>query len=179
MVHAVSSPPRPARPWRHGAVALSFLAAIGLVVVLNQRAVRGGEAPADPGFHLTNVAAQVGVDFVHHGPTVDAKLDNIAALMGALGASVSVCAVNDDERPDLYLTNSRFGLPNALYLNRGDGTFVDVARPAGVADLLVYKWGYLRLFKNLGNLHFADVTEAAGLRHWMNSNAAVWTDYDR
>jgi len=203
MVHAVTSPPRPARPWRHGAVALSFLAAIGLVVVLNQRAVRGGEAPADPGFHLTNVAAQVGVDFVHHGPTVDAKLDNIAPLMGALGASVSVADVNDDGWPDLYLTNSRFGLPNALYLNRGDGTFVDVARAAGVADvnrpgegvsmgavwgdydndgledLLVYKWGYLQLFKNMGNLRFQDVTEAAGLRHWMNSNGAVWVDYDR
>src|SRR3989454_9266018 len=56
----------------------------------------------------------------------------------------------------------------SLYLNRGDGTFVDVARSAGVADLnrpgegvsmgavwgdydndgledlLIYKWGYLR-----------------------------------
>src|SRR5438876_9477242 len=135
MVHAVTSPPRPARPWRHGAVALSFLAAIGLVVVLNQRAVRGGEAPADPGFHLTNVAAQVGVDFVHHGPTVDAKLDNIAPLMGALGASVSVTDVNDDGWPDLYLTNSRFGLPNALYVNRGDGTLVHVGRAGGVKDV--------------------------------------------
>src|SRR2546426_8253003 len=91
----------------------------------------------------------------------------------------------------------------SLYLNRGDGTFVDVARSAGVADLnrpgegvsmgavwgdydndgledlLVYKWGYLQLFKNLGNLHFKDVTAAAGLRQWMNSNGAVWLDYDR
>src|SRR2546430_12332744 len=44
---------------------------------------------------------------------------------------------------------------------------------------LVYKWGYLQLFKNLGNLHFKDVTAAAGLRQWMNSNGAVWLDYDR
>src|SRR5207247_1982206 len=40
-------------------------------------------------------------------------------------------------------------------------------------------WGYLQLFKNMGNLHFKDVTEAAGLRHWMNANGAVWFDYDR
>src|SRR2546428_9741894 len=49
----------------------------------------------------------------------------------------------------------------------------------GLEDVLVYKWGYLQLFKNLGNLHFEDVTAAAGLRHWMNSNGAVWLDYDR
>src|SRR5256886_16827051 len=49
----------------------------------------------------------------------------------------------------------------------------------GLEDLLVYKWGYLQLFKNLGNLHFKDVTAAAGLRQWMNSNGAVWLDYDR
>src|SRR5206468_2450092 len=128
---------------------------------------------------------------------------NVAPLVAALGASVSVSDVNNDGWPDLYFTNSRFGFPNALYLNRGDGTFVDVARSAGVADLnrpgegvsmgavwgdydndgledlLVYKWGYLQLFKNLGNLHFKDVTAAAGLRQWMNSNGAGWLDYDR
>ncbi len=184
-------------------VAASFLAALALVVVLNRRASGTSEALSEPAFHLTNIAAPAGITFVHHGPTVDSKLDNIAPLMGALGASVSVSDVNNDGWPDLYFTNSRFGYPNALYLNRGDGTFVDVARDAGLADLnrpgegvsmgavwgdydndgledvLVYKWGYLQLFKNMGNLHFKDVTEEAGLRHWMNSNGAVWFDYDR
>src|SRR5205814_5317933 len=83
------------------------------------------------------------------------------------------------------------------------GTFEDVAAAAGIADvnrpgegvsmgavwgdydndgledLLIYKWGYLQLFKNLGNLHFQDVTASAGLRQWMNANGAVWVDYDR
>ncbi|HEX4627778.1 MAG TPA: CRTAC1 family protein [Gemmatimonadales bacterium] len=191
------------RSWRHGAVIGAFLAAIVLVVLLNRRAVRAATAPAVAGFQLTNVATRVGIDFVHHGPIVDSKLDNIAPFMAALGASVSVTDVNNDGWPDLYFTNSRFGYPNALYLNRGDGTFVDVAREAGLADLnrpgdgvsmgavwgdydndgledvLVYKWGYLQLFKNMGNLHFKDVTEEAGLHHWMNSNGAVWFDYDR
>jgi hypothetical protein len=123
--------------------------------------------------------------------------------VAALGAAVSVSDVDNDGWPDLYFTNSRFGFANALYVNRGDGTFTDRAREAGVADvnrpgegvsmgavwgdydndgledLLVYKWGYLQLFHNLGNLHFKDVTAAAGLRHWMNSNGAVWFDYDR
>jgi len=198
MVHAVISPFQ-----RRVVVGAAFLTAIALVVVLNRRGDRAGVAPAAPGFRFTDVAAQVGITFVHHGPTLDPKLDNIAPLIGSLGASVSVADVNNDGWPDLYFTNSRFGYPNALYLNRGDGTFVDTARAAGLADVnrpgegvsmgavwgdfdndgledvLIYKWGYLQLFKNMGNLHFKDVTEAAGLRHWMNANGAVWFDYDR
>ncbi len=200
-------PPEDGRPplpsWRRGAAAVAFLAAILLVVALNRRTDRAGTAAAVPGFHLTNVAAEAGITFVHHGPTLDAKLDNIAPLVGSLGASVSVADVNGDGWPDLYFTSSRFGYPNALYLNRGDGTFVDIAREAGVADLnrpgegvsmgavwgdydndgredlLVYKWGYLQLFKNVDGRHFVDVTAAAGLHQWMNSNGAVWIDYDR
>jgi hypothetical protein len=189
--------------WRQGVVSVSFLAAIALVLVLNRRAAGSGDAPTEPQFHFTNITAEAGIDFVHHGPTLDPKLDNIAPLVSSLGASVSVADVNNDGWPDLYFTNSRFGYPNALYLNRGDGTFVDTARAAGLADVnhpgegvsmgavwgdfdndgledvLIYKWGYLQLFKNMGNLHFKDVTEAAGLRHWMNANGAVWFDYDR
>ncbi len=198
MVHAVTSLFQ-----RRVALGASFLAAIALVIILNRRAPGAGDSRVAVQFHLSNIATEAGIDFVHHGPTLDAKLDNIAPLVAALGASVSVTDVNNDGWPDLYFTNSRFGTANALYLNRGDGTFVDVARDAGVADvnrpgdgvsmgavwgdfdndgledLLVYKWGYLQLFKNMGDLHFTDVTEAAGLRHWMNSNAAVWVDYDR
>ncbi len=188
--------------WRRLAVAAAFLAAVALVVILNRRTVRAG-ASSGAAFHFTDVAAQAGIRFVHHGPTLDSKLDRIAPLIASLGASVSVADVNNDGWPDLYFTNSRFGFPNALYLNRGDGTFVDVAPEAGVADLnrpgeavsmgavwgdfdndgledlLVYKWGYLQLFKNEGNLHFVDVTEQAGLKRWMNANTAVWIDYDR
>src|SRR6266849_9470978 len=200
MVHAVISL---SLSQRRLAVGVSFVVAIALVVILNRRSSGAADAPGEPRFHFTDVAHDAGIDFAHHGPTLDPKLDNIAPLISSLGASVTVSDVNNDGWPDLYFTNSRFGFPNALYLNRGDGTFVDVARSAGVADLnrpgegvsmgavwgdfdndgledlLVYKWGYLQLFKNMGNLHFKDVTEAAGLHHWMNSNGAVWFDYDR
>jgi hypothetical protein len=185
------------------AVGAAFLAALVLVFVLNRRSVHAGQESAAPDFHFTDVATQVGVTFVHHGPTLDPKLDRIAPLIAGVGAAVSVTDANNDGWPDLYFTNSRFGYPNALYLNHGDGTFGDVASAAGIADvnragegvsmgavwgdydddgledLLVYKWGYLQLFKNLGNLHFKDVTAEAGLRQWMNANGAVWIDYDR
>jgi hypothetical protein len=140
---------------------------------------------------------------VHQEVTLDPKIANVAPHVGALGAGVSVADVNNDGWPDLYFTTSRFGAPNALYVNQHDGTFRDVAAEAGVAqlnrpgegvsmgavwgdydndgneDLLVYKWGYLQLFHNLGNGRFEDVTERAGLKRWMNSNGAVWLDFDR
>jgi hypothetical protein len=46
-----------------------------------------------------------------------------------------VADFDGDDWPDLYLTNSRFGEPNALYRNKHDGTFEDVAAAAGLADL--------------------------------------------
>jgi len=198
MVHAVMS-----LQMRRIAVSAVFVGAIVLVVVLSRGGSQTTAAAGKPGFTLRNVAHEVGIDFVHHRPTLDPKVSNIEPLIASIGAGVSVVDVNNDGWPDLYFTNSRFGYPNALYLNRGDGTFVDVAESAGVADvnrpgegvsmgaiwgdfdndgledLLIYKWGYLQLFKNMGNLHFKDVTAEAELRQWMNSNGAVWIDYDR
>ena len=163
-------------------------------------------APADashPGFILRDETKAAGITFVHHRPTFDPKIANIEPHVAALGASVSVADFDGDGWPDLYFTNSRFGEPNALYRNRHDGTFEEVAASAGLADLnregegvsmgavwgdfdndgredvLVYRYGYLALFKNIDGKHFKDVTERAGLHRWMNSNGAIWLDYDR
>src|SRR5256885_13720404 len=118
MVHAVISPFQ-----RRVVVGAAFLAAIALVVVLNGRGDHGGVAPAAPGFHFTDVAAQVGISFVHHGPTLDPKLDNIAPLVGSLGAAGSGTDVNKDGWAGLFPPNSRLGDANPLLLNRRDGAF--------------------------------------------------------
>lgn len=165
-----------------------------------------GRASADaahPGFSLRDETGGAGIHFVHHRPTFDPKIAGIEPHVAALGAGVSVADFDGDGRPDLYFTNSHFGEPNALYRNRGDGTFEDVAASVGLADLnrpgegvsmgavwgdidndgredvLVYRYGYLALFKNQGNGHFQDITANAGLRRWVNSNGAIWLDYDR
>src|SRR5204863_7768729 len=90
---------------------------------------------ARPGFLLRDATSAAGIHFVHHRPTFDPKIANIEPHVAALGASVSVADFDGDGWPDLYFTNSRFGEPNALYHNRGDGTFEEVAASAGLADL--------------------------------------------
>src|ERR671914_2262526 len=91
-------------------------------------------APADaarPGFVLRDETAAAGIQFVHRRPSFDPKIAGIEPHVAALGASVSVADFDADGWADLYFTNSRFGEPNALYRNRGNGTFEDVAVAAG------------------------------------------------
>jgi len=184
-------------------MAVPFFAAIGLAMRLDHGPIRSPADAARPGFVLRDEAAALGVRFVHQRPTFDPKIANIEPHVAALGASISVADFDGDGWPDLYFTNSRFGAPNALYRNRGNGTFEDVAAGAGLADLnrpgegvsmgsvwgdidndgredlLVYRYGFLALFRNVDGRRFEDITEASRLRRWVNSNGAIWFDYDR
>lgn len=188
---------------RRAIIALPFVGALALAVRLDGGPIRPAADAARPGFVLRDETEAAGIRFVHHRPTFDPAIANVEPHVAALGASVSVADFDADGWADLYFTDSRFGRPNALYRNRGDGTFEDVAARAGVAalnregdgvsmgsvwgdvdndgheDLLVYRYGYLALFRNLGDGTFRDVTREAGLRRWVNSNGAIWLDYDR
>src|SRR3989441_512997 len=119
--------------WRRFIVTAAFVAAIGAVLALNGRAA--GSIAGRAGIQLSEVSHESGIDFVHQETTLDPKIANIAAHVGALGACVSVADFNNDNWPDLYFTTSRFGASNALYVNQHDGTFRDVAAEAGVAAL--------------------------------------------
>lgn len=164
----------------------------------------GAEAAlARYGFFLQEVSRQAGIDFTHRAPTLDTRLDHIMPQVASMGAAVSVVDVDRDGWYDLYVTNSGEGSHNALFRNRGDGTFEDVAAALGVADvnrpgtgvsmgavwgdydndgyddLFLYKWGRPELFHNDDGRGFTRVTEQAGLPAWVNANTAVWFDYDR
>ncbi|MEO8337046.1 MAG: CRTAC1 family protein [bacterium] len=197
----MSNRPRPAI--RRAIIAVPFFAAILLAMRLDRGPSRASADATHPGFSLRDETAAAGIHFVHHRPTFDPKIAGVEPHVAALGAGVSVTDFDGDGKPDLYFTNSHFGAPNALYRNRGDGTFEDIAARVGLADLnragegvsmgaiwgdidndgredvLVYRYGYLALFRNTGDDHFEDITEKSGLRRWMNSNGAIWLDYDR
>ena len=193
--------PRPAV--RRAIIAVPFVAALLLAFRLDSEPARASARGARPAFSLRDATAAAGIHFVHHRPSFDPKIAGIEPHVAALGAAVSVADFDGDGFPDLYFTNSAFGQPNALYRNLGNGTFEDVAAGAGLAnlnrpgegvsmgsiwgdidndgreDVLVYRYGYLALFRNVDGHHFEDVTEKAGLHRWVNSNGAIWLDYDR
>ena len=184
-------------------MAIPFVGALLLAVRLNGAPGSAAANATHPGFALRDETAVAGIRFVHQRPTFDPKIANVEPHVAALGAGVSVTDFDGDGHADLYFTNSRFGAPNVLYRNRGDGTFEDVAATAGLADLnrsgegvsmgavwgdidndgredvLVYRYGYLALFRNVDGRRFEDRTSTSGLRRWVNSNGAIWLDYDR
>jgi Flp pilus assembly protein TadD/peroxiredoxin len=74
------------------------------------------------------------------------------------------CDYNRDGWPDLYVVND-FGRKN-LYRNNGNGTFTDVAEPAGVLDIGPGMSACWFDYDNDGNpdLYVSDMWEAAGRR---------------
>src|SRR5262245_55835038 len=188
--------------------AFLLVASLAAVRALNQRAVVAvpddeGASSMRFGFRLVESAKKRGVDFVHEGPTFDARLDHIMPQVASTGASVAVADFDRDGWQDFYVTNSAAGSLNRLYRNAGDGTFVDVAGPMGVADLnaqgsgasmgavwgdydndgfddlLVYRYGAPVLFHNEQGQRFVALGDEAGLPRWVNANSATWLDYNR
>ncbi|HMG71568.1 MAG TPA: CRTAC1 family protein [Gemmatimonadaceae bacterium] len=113
------------------------------------------------------------------------------------GAGLAVGDYDNDGREDIYFLNQHG--TNALYRNRGDGTFEDVSAKAGVAlgdrisvgatfadydndgwsDLFVTSTrGGNVLFHNRGDGTFENVTAKAGVSHVGHSQTPVFFDYD-
>lgn len=184
-------------------------AALVAVVFLNRSASGVGQTADDTsadtrhGLQLSESAEDLGIEFVHQGPTFDSRLDHIMPQVAGVGASVAVADFDRDGWQDFYVTNSGTGSLNRLYRNEGDGTFSDVAGEVGLADvnragsgvsmgalwgdfdndgwedLFLYKYGRPELFRNLEGTSFERLTETAGLPEWANANAGLWWDYDR
>lgn len=192
-------------PLSRAIVAVLFACLLGGVVWFDHRARASATltGETDFGFRLREVAAERGIEFVHRPTTLDPRLANVAPHVSAMGAAVALCDFDRDGWVDIYATTSRFGASNALYKNLGNGKFRDVAPEVGLAalnvegqgvtmgalwgdydndgfeDCVLYKWGFQQLLRNRGDGSFEDVSEASGVRRWMNSNSAVWLDYDR
>jgi hypothetical protein len=203
-----------ARPPRRGVTAPAAVLFLGLLaapVAIRHFAsasddggesLSGAAALARHGFVFDEVSEAAGIRFRHESPVLDDKLEPIMPLVAAYGAAVSVADMDGDGWQDLYVTTSAVGGENALYRNRGDGTFEDVAARMGLADVnqrdtgvsmgavwgdydndgyedvFLYKWGRPELFRNDRGRGFTPVSERLGLPAWINANTAVWFDFD-
>lgn len=179
-------------------VTVSFL---GFSVTVWRSAHRGGRnAPLranarNPLFR--DRAADAGLDFrMQFLP--DEQGETFKINLYDHGCGVAVGDYDGDGHDDVYFLN-QLG-PNALYRNKGDGTFEDVTAKMNMAlndricvggtfadydndgdqDLYVTSTrGGNVLFRNEDNLQFLDVTVESGLELVGHSQSSVFFDYDR
>ena len=129
------------------------------------------------------IALSAGIDYQHDG------------FMYIGG--IALCDFDGDGSEDFYITNGA-GSPNQLYLNNKDGTFSEVGKKSGVADLsegwgavcsdidndgdadiyLTNYFGENKLFLNNGAAVFYDATEEAGVGDTGPSTSAALMDFD-
>lgn len=141
--------------------------------------------------YFIDVTERSGIDFRY--TFGDDTYENI---LESSGSGVSILDYNNDGFMDLYLLNGRYlerisdpegkkyiGAYNHLYKNNGDGTFLEVAKQAGIDDLhwsmcagtvdfegdgdtdiFLMNYGPNVIYFNNGNGTFSDVTEKLNLK---------------
>jgi hypothetical protein len=151
-----------------------------------------------------DVTQRAGIDFVQQ--FCHQRIANILLSNGSGGV---VFDYDNDGFMDVYLLNwgplegvtaaapGTKRQPNRLYRNRGDGTFEDRTRQAGLEgsgfasaaaagdfdndgypDLYIANIGRSLLYRNRGDGTFDDVTERAGVGHTGTGISAVFVDID-
>ena len=156
------------------------------------------------GFSFTNVAREAGLD----ATTIYGGQQSNKYLLETTGSGAAALDYDGDGWMDIFLVNGTTleGFPkgqeptNHLYRNKGNGTFEDVTKRAGLAasgwgqaacagdydndgreDLFVTYWGQNKLYRNTGDGTFEDVTSRAGLTQTRDRWGAgcAFLDYDR
>ena len=151
-------------------------------------------ATIKPGFR--DVARESGLDF-HMGFLPDESGTTFKINLYDHGCGVSIADYDGDGHEDVFFLNQLGS--NALFRNRGDGTFEDVTEKVGVGlddricvggtfadvdndgdqDLFVASTrGGNVFYENQGGGVLKDMTKAAGLEHIGHSQTAIFFDYD-
>ena len=161
--------------------------------------------PAASNDFYQEIGQEIGLDFVHSIGDVD-----LTNIIQSDGGGAAFLDFDQDGYIDIYACSGTWlegvsksekpaELPgNHLYHNRGDGTFEDVTKKAGVGgpwfsmgvtsgdfnndgypDLFISNYGPNVLLKNNRNGSFTDVTKHANVAGGNEcSVGAVWADYD-
>ena len=143
---------------------------------------------------FTDVTGQAGIKFTHNSGRAGKRY-----LPETMGSGVAFIDLDGDGWPDILLLNGQDFTPRgrkslpALYRNNKNGTFTDITAGSGL-DVEMYAMGvsvgdfdndgrediYItalegdRLFHNLGNGKFRDVTVASGIRNANFGTSAAW-----
>ncbi|MGH7805595.1 MAG: FG-GAP repeat domain-containing protein, partial [Candidatus Binatia bacterium] len=183
--------------------ALAFLAFLASSDGPESQSDPARDAAGPPAVRFVDVTRDVGIDFVHRNGAYGEKL-----LPETMGGGVAFVDFDADGDPDLlFIGGSDWSWREArdprpsLALYRNDhGRFTDVTRGSGLdvqiygmgvaagdydadggVDLFITAVGGNRLFRNLRDGRFEDVTERSGVAGepdgW--STSAAWVDVDR
>jgi FG-GAP-like repeat/ASPIC and UnbV len=136
------------------------------------------------------------------------RFENVAPSVGLTSRGPNLCGgsifddFTGDGLPDIFTSSLDPGLGASLYVNMGNGQFEDRSARAGLADqiyalnvsradfdndgdldVVLLRGGWerplrLSLLQNRGDGSFADVTSASGLGEPIQTESAVWGDYD-
>ncbi|TAL65498.1 MAG: CRTAC1 family protein [Bacteroidetes bacterium] len=161
--------------------------------------------PAANDDYFQEIGQEIGLDFIH-----SIGDDDLHNIIESSGGGATFLDYDQDGFIDLYVTSGTWIegfskekkpvrlVENHLYHNRGNGTFEDVTKKAGVGgpwycmgvtvgdfnndgypDLYLSNYGPNVLLKNNGNGTFTDVTKRANVAGGKEcSVGAVWLDYD-
>jgi hypothetical protein len=162
------------------------------------------QPPRQP--HFTDIAGRSKFSYISNNDLSPRKY-----FLQPMCGGVAIFDFDNDGKMDIFFTNGaklpelkKTGPPfyNCLLRNRGDGTFEDVTRKAGLAgadldynfgvavgdydndgyeDLFICGAGRNALYHNNGDGTFTDVTEQSGIGRkppGTMSIAAAWFDYD-
>lgn len=152
--------------------------------------------PLRAGFRFEDRQPQSEITFRHRMTEDSGRLEK--PVHYDHGSGLAVADVDGDGQPDLFFANQVGG--NALWRNRGNGTFEDLSARAGIAlpdrvsvgaafgdldndgdaDLVVttVRKGDV-VFRNTGMGRFEDVSGAAGFQGAGHSSGIVLFDFDR
>jgi hypothetical protein len=166
----------------------------GVVRIHDQSLIKGtrirSRAP-----HFENVGPAAGIDFrnQYYPPFLSQPLKFGMIRYGPGG--ISAVDYDNDGFYDLFIPD---GVSSRLFRNRRDGTFEDITRQAGLADLdgvsvavfadydndgfkdlfVSRTFRHNQLFHNNGDGTFRDVTRESGIGEDCCTTVAAWADYD-
>ncbi|MFY0591004.1 CRTAC1 family protein [Roseivirga sp.] len=125
--------------------------------------------------------------------SVQSGIDNLGSNHG-----ISFGDINNDGLEDIYISVRESGIPNKLYLNRGNFIFEEIAESAGVnstGNTTAATWGDVNndgfldlyigntntpntLYINNGDLTFRDITMTAGVGDPFDPRSVQFADVD-